>query len=224
MPSVEGDGALQHSDRRAQHGLADIVGVLPGQYCVLAGGGVLAHVERQAAEQVAELPAEYRQVHTVLETRSTVEKFLCLPPVLPHLWEEVDVRGALILPREAFDVLLQFLKGHGANPSDCALTASHYRRIGGSQQLPRHGAWTGAAVLETAVQDDGGDLLELEMASRILEAAARRTQAGADPAGVLRGIIAERLGRRAAERAVSSRDWPALLAFVTAPADEAGAA
>jgi len=49
------------------------------------------------------------------------------------------VRGALVLRREAFDVLLQFLKGHGVDSGYCALTAGHDRRIGGSQQLPGMG-------------------------------------------------------------------------------------
>jgi hypothetical protein len=129
LSSVERDRALQRPHRCAQHRLPDVLGILPGQYRMPPSGGVVAHVERQAGQEVGQLAAEQREVRAVLEALPSVEESLHLVPVVADLREEFGVRDAQARQDESFDILVKFLKRHrvdvGSLPVGC------HGRIGG---------------------------------------------------------------------------------------------
>jgi hypothetical protein len=84
LSGVERDCPLQRLHRGAEHRLSHILGVQPGQRRVPPGGSVVGQVERQAGEEVGELPAEQRQMNAVFQALPGIENLLDLLPVVPH--------------------------------------------------------------------------------------------------------------------------------------------
>src|SRR5829696_10291685 len=129
LSGVERDRALERPHRCTQHRLLDILGVLPGQYRVPSCGGVVAHVERQARQEVGQLAAKQREVRAVLEALAGVEESLHLLPVVADLREEFGVWDAQAFQGESFDVLVKFFERHGIDMG--SLPVSGHGRIGG---------------------------------------------------------------------------------------------
>jgi hypothetical protein len=129
LSGVERDRALERPHRRTQHRLPDILGVLPGQNRVPPRGGVVAHIEREAGQEVGQLAAKQREVRTVLEALAGVEESLHLLPVVPDLREEFGVRDAQAFQGESFDVLVKFFVRHGVDVG--SLPVGGHGRIGG---------------------------------------------------------------------------------------------
>ena len=96
-----------------------------------------------------------------------------------------------------------------------------------SEKLASHGGWDETRYDPPADHDQ--DSHEHGTAACLLDAAARSTRAGCSPARALHEAIRQRVGPRAARRALDSPHWPALVAYVATLAshpegDEPGAA
>jgi hypothetical protein len=129
LSGVERDRALQRPHRRTQHRLADVLGILPGQYRMPPRGGVVAHVERQAGQEVRQLTTKQGEVRAILEALPSVEESLHLVPVVADLREEFGVRDAQACQDESFDVLVKLLKRHRVDRG--SLPVGGHGRIGG---------------------------------------------------------------------------------------------